>query len=141
MSILFLLGLLVALAGGVWFLVVAFKEHILWGLGSLLVPFVSLVFLIMHFGKSWRPFVVQVLGILIMIPGMIGMAAQAEQVRGQQMVPITLDQPLSDEQTVDVLMKLKDNGIKATITLGKIYVPAKEVDRAVALIEAPEAAK
>jgi len=55
-------GLVIVLAGSIWFVVRAFGESFLWGLGSLLVPFVALVFLIKHFGKVAGPFVVNLVG-------------------------------------------------------------------------------
>ena len=42
--LLMVVGGIVGCVGGIWLLVVAFQQHILWGLGSLFVPFVSLIF-------------------------------------------------------------------------------------------------
>ena len=36
-SLLLLIGVSIAIAGGIWLLVLAFREHILWGLGCLFV--------------------------------------------------------------------------------------------------------
>lgn len=41
-------------------LVTAFKESVLWGLGFLFVPFVSLIFIIKHWSETRKPFLVQV---------------------------------------------------------------------------------
>ena len=62
--LLFAVGGITCLAGGIWFLVVAFQESILWGIGCLLVPFVALIFLFMHSDKALKPFLVQVVGSL-----------------------------------------------------------------------------
>jgi WD40 repeat protein len=59
------LGLVVALAGSIWFLTVAFGQSIWWGLGSLLVPVVAFVFLFKHFAKVVLPFAVNLLGVAI----------------------------------------------------------------------------
>ncbi|AKS41148.1 hypothetical protein WM2015_767 [Wenzhouxiangella marina] len=71
-----ILGMIIVVAGGllllvaaIWFLVVAFQEHILWGLGCLLLPFVSLVFLVMHWDKAGRPFLYQLAGWAILLLG------------------------------------------------------------------------
>jgi hypothetical protein len=61
------IGGLVALIGFIWFLVVAFRQTIWWGLGSLFIPIVALVFLIMHWGDAAKPFFVWLLGVVIMI--------------------------------------------------------------------------
>lgn len=37
-------------------LVAAFKTSILWGLGSLFVPFVILIFVVMHWDETKKPF-------------------------------------------------------------------------------------
>ena len=48
-TILIIIGVVVMIVGGIMLLIVAFKENIWWGLGSIFVPFVALVFLI----KKW----------------------------------------------------------------------------------------
>ncbi len=138
MTALMLLGLLIALAGGIWFLVIAFQEHLLWGLGCLLLPFVSLVFLLMHFGKTWRPFMLQVLGLIIMVPASLSMAGE---VRNQMMVPVPTAAPISDEQAAELLPRLKSQGIKFSYTLGRIYVKRQDLEQAQTIIAAPPEAK
>jgi hypothetical protein len=61
---LFVLGALAIVIGGIIFLVEAFKEHILWGLGSIFLPFVGLIFLCMHWNVAKRPFFIKLGGIL-----------------------------------------------------------------------------
>ncbi len=63
--ILMLLGGLIALVGGILFLVAAFRESILWGLAVLFIPFAGLVFLIAHWQDAKKPFLLQLLGSLI----------------------------------------------------------------------------
>lgn len=41
---------------GIKLLILAFQESVLWGLGSLFVPFVSLIFIIMHWERCKSPF-------------------------------------------------------------------------------------
>lgn len=41
---------------GIKLLILAFQESVLWGLGSLFVPFVSLIFIIMHWERCRSPF-------------------------------------------------------------------------------------
>ena len=42
-SILFIIGAVLGLVGGIWLLVVAVRTSILWGLGSLFIPKVDVV--------------------------------------------------------------------------------------------------
>ena len=71
------IGAIVSLIGGIWFLVVAFRQSVWWGLGCLFIPFVSLVFLIMHWRDAAKPFFVSLLGtvliivVALMMPGAI----------------------------------------------------------------------
>jgi hypothetical protein len=67
MIALFYAGCLVSIVAGLWLLVVAFKTSILWGLGSLIVPFVSLIFVFMHWQDARKPFLWSLLGIVLMV--------------------------------------------------------------------------
>jgi hypothetical protein len=62
-------GVAIAVIGGIWLLVVAFQESVGWGIACLLIPFVSLVFVIMHWDKAKKPFLVNLLGAAIIIVG------------------------------------------------------------------------
>lgn len=66
---LLVIGGLVSLAGGIWLIVVAFQESVLWGLGSLIVPLVVLVFTAMHWDEARTPFLVSLGGTVLMIAG------------------------------------------------------------------------
>jgi hypothetical protein len=68
-GILALLGMIVAAVGGIWFLVVAFKESILWGLGCLLIPIVWLVFLIKFWQDAKNPFLLNLCGYALILMG------------------------------------------------------------------------
>ena len=63
-----LIGLLgiVGLVSFIWVVVIAFKEHILWGFGSLFVPLVIIVFGIVHWDKAKKPFLVYIIVSIIM---------------------------------------------------------------------------
>lgn len=74
---LYVLGALVYLAGFIWIVVNAFKTSILWGLGSLLVPFVALIFAIMNWAQNKKPFLIMVAGIVVMIVGGVMLASSA----------------------------------------------------------------
>ena len=52
----------VCVSGGLWLLVVAFRESPLWGLACLLMPLAAFVFLFTHYDRAARPFGVSLLG-------------------------------------------------------------------------------
>lgn len=62
MEILAIVGVGIFLLGGLGFLITAFKQHVLWGLGCLFLGPVSLVFLVMHWNDAKRPFFLQLAG-------------------------------------------------------------------------------
>ncbi len=62
-------GYIVMVVGSIWFLVAAFQTSIGWGLGSLFIPFVNIVFLILHWDVAKRPFLTQLLGIPFIFAG------------------------------------------------------------------------
>jgi hypothetical protein len=70
-TVLVIIGIAVCLTGSIWLLVEAFKESLLWGLGSLFVPLVSLIFVIMFWNRAGKPFLLYLAG---MVPLAIGLA-------------------------------------------------------------------
>lgn len=68
-GIIAVVGLIIAFIGGIKILILAFQESILWGLGSLLLGFVSLIFVAMHWEKSKDAFLMNLGGCAIMFLG------------------------------------------------------------------------
>jgi len=64
------IGAIISLVGGIWILVLAFQESVLWGLGCLFVPLVMLIFVIMFWNKASRPFLIYLGGVLVILLGM-----------------------------------------------------------------------
>ena len=75
----YLTGAIIAFVYGILFLVEAFKVHIGWGLGCLFVPFIPLIFLIIHWDVAKRPFLRSLLAIPFYIIAGIILAAQVAQ--------------------------------------------------------------
>jgi hypothetical protein len=63
-------GVLLTVSATIWFVVNAFKRHILWGLGVLLVPFVNLIFLFRAWSAAKRPFILAVVGLVLSAVGL-----------------------------------------------------------------------
>ena len=73
------LGGLVTFVGAIMLLVAAFSESILWGLGSLFVPFVGLIFIFMHWDVSKRPVLIKLAGLGVFGVGLVLMMIFAEK--------------------------------------------------------------
>jgi hypothetical protein len=70
-SVVVLVGLALMVLGGLVFVVKAFRESILWGLGVLFLPFVSLIFLALHWRQAKDPFFLQLVGLGVMLLGSV----------------------------------------------------------------------
>lgn len=64
-------GWLLGVAGGIMMLVAAFSAGILWGLGCLFVPFVSLFFLVLHWDVAKRGFLTSLAGTGVALCGVM----------------------------------------------------------------------
>ncbi len=63
MDILVFVGFGIALVGAIGFLIAAFKESVLWGLGCLFISPLSLIFLLLHWSEAKNPFFLQLAGL------------------------------------------------------------------------------
>ena len=72
MEALAVIGLGLIVIGGIWTIVAAFKTSIGWGIGCLVIPPVSLVFLFKYWDESKTPFFVQLAGIVLLVVGSAG---------------------------------------------------------------------
>ena len=61
------LGLALIMIGGIGFLIASFRTSILWGIGCLLFYPISIVFLILHWDVAKNPFLLQLLGIGVVL--------------------------------------------------------------------------
>lgn len=69
--ILILIGVIIGLIFGIQILILAFKESPAWGIGSLIIPFVMLIFVIMHWEKAKSPFLKTLIAIPFYVIGLI----------------------------------------------------------------------
>lgn len=70
-TIIMALGAIGALVFWIQILIVAFKKHIGWGLGSLFIPLVGLVFVFMHWKETKTPFLRTLICAAVQIVGMV----------------------------------------------------------------------
>jgi hypothetical protein len=64
-----MIGLIIFVIGGIWFLVESFRESIWWGLGCLLISPVQVIFLFVHWSVAGKPFGMQMLGLVCLLIG------------------------------------------------------------------------
>jgi hypothetical protein len=57
-----ILGILFIVVGHLWIVVLAFRTGLLWGLGCLFLPPVSLIYCVLGFRETWKPLAVVVAG-------------------------------------------------------------------------------
>lgn len=70
------LGIVLLLVGGLFFLVAAFRESILWGLAVMFLPVVPLIFLIVHWHRAKGPFFLQLYGLGFVLLAVFAMSAR-----------------------------------------------------------------
>ena len=71
-------GGIAALVGGIMVLIKAFQTSVIWGLGSLLIGPVMLIFVIMHWEESKKGFCISLVGSLVAFGGMFIAGSGAE---------------------------------------------------------------
>lgn len=69
------IGFIIGLIYGIQLLILAFRTSILWGLGSMLVPFVGIIFIIKYWDEAKKPFLRSLIAIPFYIAG--GLILQA----------------------------------------------------------------
>jgi|TARA_R110002094_G_scaffold212029_3_gene182556 uncharacterized membrane protein len=67
MEALSIIGLIIFIIGGLGLLIAAFKTHILWGIGIIVIAPAALVFVILNWGAAKNPFLLQLVGFLIIL--------------------------------------------------------------------------
>jgi len=68
-SFLLIVGIVGVIACGFVFLIRQFQTSILWGLGCLLIPFVSLIWLVMYWQEGKTPFLYSIMFTGIILVG------------------------------------------------------------------------
>jgi len=66
---LFAIGMVTMIGAGLVLLVKAFQTSVLWGLGYIFVPFVSLIFVILHWQDTKKPFLYLLAGAVVFAIG------------------------------------------------------------------------
>ena len=67
--ILFAIGALIGFVYGIILLIKAFQTSVWWGLGYLLIPFVALIFVFVHWDVAKKPFLMSLLCIPFFVVG------------------------------------------------------------------------
>ena len=69
------LGFAIIIIGAIGFLIAAFRNSILWGLGCLLFSPISIVFLILYWQEAKNPFFLQLIGLGLVFLGSMTLSA------------------------------------------------------------------
>ena len=62
-------GFVMLVVGAIWFLMLAFRESPLWGIGCLICGIVQIIFLIKNIHETWKPFLIQIGGLVLIAIG------------------------------------------------------------------------
>jgi hypothetical protein len=98
-----IIGMLLALVGGLWILFLAFGKGCGWGLACLLLPFVNLVFALMNLKQCWKPLTIWGIGVILLFTAAYDMKrkldageldAEAEVAERQTGAPATRSRPV-----------------------------------------------
>jgi len=63
------LGLLLSLVGGLWLVILAFRQSLLWGLAVFFIPFASLFFIVKYWTEARTPFFVSLVSVVLILVG------------------------------------------------------------------------
>lgn len=127
MSIGLILGMVLALASGIWFLVIAFKENVWWGFGCMLVPFAALVFVILYFRKAWLPFAVNLLASFIIASSVMSSMPSEGGLNSITQTQIELQQQVERGEITEAQAEAETSRMLESIMRGEKYTPG-EVD-------------
>lgn len=64
---LILIGTVMAVVGNLWFLSVAFRQDVMWGLACIFIPFASFVFTFKYMDRAGKPISLSALGVAIIV--------------------------------------------------------------------------
>lgn len=67
--IMFWLGMIVWLVGNLMFLVIVFRNSLVWFFGCLLVPFLDLSYFLLYPKQTWKPMLIAIVGCLAAVGG------------------------------------------------------------------------
>ncbi len=73
------LGFLLSIVCSFWILILGFQESILWGIAMILFSPVSLIFVILHIGKTGVPLLYSLVGFAMMMFGSVLAGPALEQ--------------------------------------------------------------
>ncbi|PLW68986.1 hypothetical protein [Pseudohalioglobus lutimaris] len=73
MEALSIVGLILFIVGGLGLLIAAFKTSILWGVGIIVIAPSALIYTVLHWGEAKNPFLLQLLGFVILFASTSGL--------------------------------------------------------------------
>ena len=68
-TVLLVIGIIGIVVGGIGMLLAGFRESAIWGIAMMVVPLVSLIFVVSHWEDAKKPFLIQVVGWMLAVVG------------------------------------------------------------------------
>lgn len=123
-------GIILAIVSGIWLLVIAFKENVWWGFGCLLVPFVSLVFVVLNFKKTWLAFALNLVAAGIILASVASSMPAGESIGSLAASQQELQQKLERGEITQEQAEAETRKMLESVMKGKKYEPSQtgEVD-------------
>lgn len=125
MNIALILGVIAALASGIWFLVIAFKENVWWGFGCLLVPFAAIVFVILNFSKAWLPFAINLIASFVIVSSILSSMPSEGGLDSITQTQLELQQKVERGEITEEQAEAETRRMLESIMSGKKYNPGQ----------------
>ncbi|MEQ1858937.1 MAG: hypothetical protein ABMA13_03275 [Chthoniobacteraceae bacterium] len=116
------LGAITAAVGGIMLLIAAFRESVLWGLAYLLLPLAGLVFIVMHWDKSRRGFLLNLAGVCVVIAGFFSSPMLQKSIASGVTASVPKNLPIS----IPMLEKKKPEDLNARIAEQRTAIDTME---------------
>ena len=132
------------LVGGVMCLIAAFRQSILWGVGYLLLPFASLVFLVVHWREAKQGFTVSMVGFACFLIVVFSASGARELVATNARLPWlasgkarTLDLSKAIEEQREHILNLQDEFSRVTAEASRQYNVLSDRRKALNIADQP----
>jgi len=120
--------IIIAMVSYLWLMVEGFKKHIVWGIGIFFIPFISIVFAVVHWKEAKKPFLINLLSSILLVAVLFEpmTAAMKESVQVMQRVETgELTEQQAQQMMVDRMRQIL-MGDTVTITDDDLLTPEEQ---------------
>ena len=68
-QIIMIVGIVIMIVGGIFFIIETFRESILWGIGCIIISPIAIIFAFLHWDVSKSPILIQLAGLAVTLLG------------------------------------------------------------------------